>query len=237
MAHSNTRRILTVFLASPGDLPEERKIAHDVVERVNQLIGKRVGWHVDLLGWEETLPGGSRPQELINVEVRRSDLFVGMLWKRWGMPTGAEFTSGFEEEYELASQRRLDTDRPEIWLFFKHIDDSDVQDPGEQLTRALEFRQRMREEKRLLYKTFVDSREWEHIFFDSLTNYLFLLESNLAPEPSPNAVRLQPVTAEKHRGAADVGGSKADRNCPELSWGIKGRRFSSLVLWENRANL
>ncbi len=26
-------------------------------------------------------------------------------------------------------------------------------------------------------------------------------------------------------------------NCPELSWGIKGRRFSSLVLWENRANL
>ena len=26
-------------------------------------------------------------------------------------------------------------------------------------------------------------------------------------------------------------------NCPELSWGLKGRRFSSLVLCENRANL
>ncbi len=91
------RNILTVFLASPGDLQEERNITRLSVERVNKILSRRVGWQIELLRWEDTSPGYSRPQNLINRDVDSCDLFVGILWRRWGQNTG-EYSSGFEEE-------------------------------------------------------------------------------------------------------------------------------------------
>ena len=90
-----TRKVLTVFLASPGDLDAERKAARHAVERVNKNVAKHLGWHVDLVGWEDTLPGHGRPQALINRDVDSCDLFIGVLWQRWGQETG-KYSSGFE---------------------------------------------------------------------------------------------------------------------------------------------
>ena len=73
------RNILTVFLASPGDLQEERNIARSSVERFNKILSRKIGWQIELLGWEETSPGYSRPQNLINRDVDSCDLFVGLL--------------------------------------------------------------------------------------------------------------------------------------------------------------
>jgi hypothetical protein len=97
------RDVLTVFIGSPGDLQEERKAARQVVDRLNRNVGRNLGLHVDLRGWEDTLPGAGRPQEIINEDLMDSDLFVGLLYRRWGSPSG-EYTSGFEEEYELAKK-------------------------------------------------------------------------------------------------------------------------------------
>jgi uncharacterized protein DUF4062 len=92
------RNVLTVFIASPSDLTAEREVAFRIVEELNQTL-KIVDWSIDLLGWEDTRPGFGRPQALINRDVERCDLFIGMLWRRWGTPpsSGATFTSGFEE--------------------------------------------------------------------------------------------------------------------------------------------
>jgi len=38
------RNILTVFLASPGDLQEERNIARSSVERFNKILPRKIGW-------------------------------------------------------------------------------------------------------------------------------------------------------------------------------------------------
>ena len=35
-----------------------------------------------------TLPGSARPQELINRDLALCDFIIGLLWKRWGQPTG-----------------------------------------------------------------------------------------------------------------------------------------------------
>jgi len=112
------RSVVKVFLASPGDLNKERSIAKNIVERVNNVFSRQTGYYLDLLGWEDTLPGFSRPQELINKEVDSCDLFIGVLWRRWGQSTG-KFSSGFEEEFTRARERRIKTDIPELWLFFK----------------------------------------------------------------------------------------------------------------------
>lgn len=83
------RKIFHIFLASPGDLADERKLVKENVERINKIIGRTINWQIELLGWEDTLPGANRPQELINKDVELCDLFLGILWKRWG-PTNWE---------------------------------------------------------------------------------------------------------------------------------------------------
>ena len=85
-------KIYRVFIASPSDLAEERRAAQRAVSRINQiLVGSKLDWRVELLAWEDTLPGFARPQELINEDVDVCNLFVGLLWKRWGQQTGKFF--------------------------------------------------------------------------------------------------------------------------------------------------
>ena len=184
MAYESTRNVLYVFLASPGDLNDERLIAKKVTDRINHQIGRQLLWHIELLGWEDTLPGHGRPQAIINQEVDSCDLFVGLLWRRWGQPTG-EYSSGFEEEFERACERKEQTEAPEVWLFFKEVEAETVGDPGEQLSRVLDFRRRQVKERRVLFKEFSTPEDWQNKFDDFLTRFVLdlgieSLKKNLA---------------------------------------------------------
>src|SRR4051794_8776467 len=104
---SNTKHVFTVFLASPGDLQPERGRVKVNIDEFNVTIGRHFGYYIELLGWEDTLPGAYRPQSKINEDVDRCELFIGVLWRRWGEPPGGgEFTSGFEEEFARAMRRQ-----------------------------------------------------------------------------------------------------------------------------------
>ena len=79
-----TRKVLRIFLASPGDLEEERIAIRDIVLEINESWANPLGYHIDLVAWEETVAGYGRPQHLINKDLDQCDLFIGMIWKRWG---------------------------------------------------------------------------------------------------------------------------------------------------------
>ena len=119
----NTRKIVRAFLASPGDLEEERKAIRDVVDEFNESWANELGYQIELVGWEETVAGFGRPQHLINKDLDRCDLFLGMIWKRWGTPPdlNGDYSSGFEEEFERSIVRCEQTGSPEISLFFKQV--------------------------------------------------------------------------------------------------------------------
>ncbi len=122
--------IIPAFLASPGDVAEERADARAVVEAVNSAVGAPFGLRIELYGWERESPDYGRPQGLINPHVEEAELFIGLLWRTWGTPTG-EDTSGFHEEYRRAAGRRESGDpNPTIWLFFKQIEEGQLRDPG-----------------------------------------------------------------------------------------------------------
>ncbi len=53
----STRKILRAFLASPGDLREERKAVCDVVAEFNESWADILGYQIELLGWEDTAAG------------------------------------------------------------------------------------------------------------------------------------------------------------------------------------
>jgi hypothetical protein len=64
------RKIVKVFLASPGDLSDERRAAKAAVDEVNGLFANEFGYHVELVGWEDTVSVFGRPQATINAELQ-----------------------------------------------------------------------------------------------------------------------------------------------------------------------
>jgi len=96
------------------------------------------------------------------------------MWKKWGTPPdiGGQYSSGFEEEYELSVQRRKQGGRPEISLFFKDIDQEFLVDPGEDLKKVLGFKAKLIAEKTILFESFPDIREFERKFRRCVSRYL-----------------------------------------------------------------
>ena len=168
------RKIIKVFLASPGDLGEERSAAKTVIDDINDDFSEVLGCLTELVAWEDTLPGPGRPQEVINRDLDCCDLFVGMLWKRWGMHPGGsgEYTSGFEEEYSRSIARYQFQGKPYITLLFKEIEPSALADPGPQLKRVLEFKEKIFSERKLLAGSFADRITFEKKFRKCVIRYI-----------------------------------------------------------------
>ena len=196
MPMTQQMNVLRVFLASPSDLKAERKATKGVVvDRINPII-REFGWTVELLGWEDCLPGFGRPQAQINADVDACDLFLGVLWRRWGSPSG-EFKSGFEEEFERAISRRKKSESPEIWIYFKRVEDTS--DPGEQLRQVLSFQKKLEQRHELLFKEFDNTSEWAMVCHDALLSYVL---KRVFPREIPEIQSTASTTAPSRPGGA-----------------------------------
>jgi hypothetical protein len=136
---------ITVFVASPGDVARERRALVAVAEEVDRTVGVPEGFRLSLKRWEShARPAAGRPQGVVNAQLGPADVFVGLLWGRFGTPTG-KAASGTEEEFlrAHAAWTRGGTHRPEILLYFSEarLRPSDV-DPA-QLARVQDFRARV----------------------------------------------------------------------------------------------
>ena len=92
------------FIASPRGLDEERRCFRRRLERFTAVHAEPVGVIFHPVGWEETVGGVGRPQELINEDLNQCDYAVFVLHDRWGSSPGGGsiYTSGVEEEWALA---------------------------------------------------------------------------------------------------------------------------------------
>lgn len=212
-----TRKLVQVFLASPGDLQEERRAAKAVVDDLNSMWADELG-HVELVGWEDTVSGSGRPQAIINRDLERCEFFVGMMWMRWGTPPGGAYTSGFEEEYRTSVARLQSEGRPEISLFFKDIAPEFLRDPGDELKKVLAFKKEIAAERTLLFGTFADVREFENRFRRCVTKYLRGLKAKEAAQQSDR--NQSPTTG----GEAHSSQTTSDEN-PQSPFSAAGASF------------
>ena len=213
---SGIRRFVTIFLASPGDLAEERKVAKEIVDDFNSQLADALGYQVELVGWEDTLPGVGRPQAIINRDLDGCDFFVGMLWKRWGTPPGAKpYTSGFEEEFERSMARNANEGRPEINLLLKDIGEELLADPGDHLKKVIAFKERVFAEKKLLAGTFSDIRDFEGKFRRCIQGFVISL-GNKDKESGPEKEQT-PLTETQNKSATEPG--------PTTPLTVEGARF------------
>lgn len=170
---AGNRKVISFFLASPGDLDEERKIVKDVIDDLNQMFGNKLSILIELVGWEDTGSKIGRPQALINKELERCDVFIGLIWKRWGTPpdTEGKYSSGFEEEFYVASEGHKKIKKPQMSLFFKEVDRQLLIDPGEHLQKVLKFRKKIIDEKEILFETFKGKDDLERLVRRCITKY------------------------------------------------------------------
>ena len=140
-----TRTVIRVFLASPGDVPQEREVAASVIREANEVLAFHLGIILEVVRWEDMTPGMGRPEQVILDQARLDDVdvFIGVLWGRFGTPTGVA-DSGTEEEFDIAYDSWSKHKRPHIMFYFcerPHNFKSELE--TEQKAKVLKFRKRM----------------------------------------------------------------------------------------------
>ena len=144
-----------VFIASPGDIGEEREHVRQFFKRYNRHHARIWNVRFEVIDWENySTTGVGRPQELITqqtLEKYRDSLalVVGIMAQRFGMQTG-EAESGTEEEFNWALESYLTSGWPEIKWFFRRVDEFVAPgDPGE-IEKALKQWKKVRAFRRRL---------------------------------------------------------------------------------------
>jgi hypothetical protein len=121
---------LQVFIASPGDVEEERDIASAVIAKVAEEVRKRNIMLVPYRWEHNATPGLGRPQDLINPDLKQSELVIAIFGERIGSPSSLHSPeTGSEEELRLTREliRRGESD--EVFVYFKSgIQEADVRD-------------------------------------------------------------------------------------------------------------
>jgi hypothetical protein len=112
-----------VFIAYIADVGEEVKALEKAIDDLNKEFD-RTQFQFDRKTWLDATSGLGRPQERINEElVRECDIFIGVIWKKWGTSTG-EYSCGFEEEFNIVLERWRQTQIPEVWIYIKNVDEA-----------------------------------------------------------------------------------------------------------------
>jgi hypothetical protein len=169
---AKTEQILSIFLASPGDVGAERNSVNAFVNEWNDLWSDEIGVHLRLVRWEtHAYPaGGADGQDVINAQIGEEyDVFLGIMWKRFGTPTGRA-ASGTVEEFERALARNRASGSPELMFYFKKAE----LDPGvdaEQLLAVREFRGKLANDG-LLYWEFLSHEQFDQLVRVHLTRHV-----------------------------------------------------------------
>lgn len=158
--------VLRVFIASPGDVPQERSVVVDICREVSHEVGSAFGWTIQADGWELTRPGLGRAQDRINPLVDACDVLVGVLHRRWGTPTG-EFTSGFHEEVERVKARREDGEPVDAMIYLRALPSGEEEPPE---ASAAAFREQIK--GWALYCSYEDVADFRSALKGHLTSVL-----------------------------------------------------------------
>ena len=170
---NRSRRAIRLFLASPSDVPEERAATKNVIDEINQTMGSSLGCVVELVGWENVAPSMGRPEQVIleQTEIDDCDLFVGVLWNRFGTPTGRA-DSGTEEEFLIAYESWQQHKRPHIMVYFcQRSANLQSEEELHQKLKVIQFRKSISEHG--LFAEYTAPDNFEMLLRKHVTSHLF----------------------------------------------------------------
>ncbi|MFN8531603.1 MAG: HEAT repeat domain-containing protein [Anaerolineae bacterium] len=130
-SHSH-RRLIQVFVSSPGDVADERALCHEVISGLMRDPSIRQSVYLEPIAWDRpgsgaTMLASLSPQDAINDGLpspSECDIVIVILWSRMGTdlkspylkPDGTPYT-GTEWEYHDALNASLKTGRPLVLVY------------------------------------------------------------------------------------------------------------------------
>lgn len=150
------RTILEVFVASPSDVNPEREVLGEVVSEFNSTWGEGHEVRLDLIKWEtHSRPAvGQDAQSFINQQIGDEyDIFIGIMWGRFGSET-PRAGSGTQEEFQRVYSRLRDGEKVEVMFYFKDAGIPPSKIDGSQLEKVQAFKKQISEEHGGLYADF-----------------------------------------------------------------------------------
>ena len=170
-----------IFTASPGDVNEERALLSDVVVpelrrilKIPNFIGNGQGIDLESVRWEtHSWPDvGVDAQDVINRQIGDLDIFVGVMWKRFGTPTGRAL-SGTGEEFDRAFELYESIKKPRIMFYFRTTEFYlGTLEEVEQFRKVLEFKARL-ERLGVRYWPYDSPLEFERYVREHLIRQIF----------------------------------------------------------------
>ncbi|WP_301078053.1 hypothetical protein [Rhodoferax sp.] len=171
---ARTESVLTIFLASPGDVVDERNRLEDAVLEWNRTWARNLGVRLELLRWEhDAYPGiGEDAQDVINEQLPTDyDLFIGIMWSRFGTPT-RRAGSGTVEEFERALARyRASPGNVSILFYFKDTPIPPSKLDASQIQKLQDFKRSLSSEG-LLHWEFTDTDQFEKLVSMHITKHV-----------------------------------------------------------------
>jgi hypothetical protein len=130
---------------------------------LNLTFGRQHDIHLELLKWEtHSAPAIAinHPQEIIISDLGNDyDLFIGLIWKKFGTPTN-EADSGTEEEFLNAYNRFLENPNSlQILFYFNSLPVSISEINPEQLSKIQSFKSDIGKSKKVLYWDYQDTQQ------------------------------------------------------------------------------
>lgn len=171
---ARSEEVISIFLASPGDVSEERNRLAEVVARWNRAWTRHFGIRLELLRWEDdAYPDiGDDAQDVINHQIPDDwDMFVGVMWSRFGTPTGRS-GSGTQEEFESALARhRAAPGSVSVLFYFKDAPLAPSKIDVSQLQQVQAFKKSM-QSSGLLTWDFADADQFERLVELHITKHV-----------------------------------------------------------------
>jgi len=199
-------RTIQIFASSPGDLTDEREQLGALVQELNTTLRALVpdkGVGLELIRWEtHTHPDvAAEPQRVVDDQLGHDyDVFVGMMWARFGTPT-SRAGSGTEDEFRAAYAGWEEARRPAHILFYfceEAIPANVAQENADQLKAIYTFRTEL--EQKGLIGSYPSHRD----FGDKVRRDLVLVLSRLLHADEPPARVAQRVVQGASRSDLEV---------------------------------
>lgn len=185
-------RRVKVFISSPNDLIAEREIYKRIINELNMVLPKEYGAWIDPFFWEDQtrVIGMGLAQSRIDSPADY-DLFIGMLGRRYGTPTGAidpetgeKYMSGTEQEFKEAYRawKASNGKKPEIKFLRKAVKEAppDEGEEYEQYKKVEEFFAEFEVGGRHpgLPLTFISEAMFENVVREILVDYCKRTQTN-----------------------------------------------------------
>ncbi|GIU24278.1 hypothetical protein L2719_06465 [Shewanella schlegeliana] len=163
MARSET--VISVFVASPGDVADERSALETIISELNRTWSKTLNLRLELIRWETDIhPSfGAYPQDVINKQVADDyDVFIALFWSKVGTPT-AVAESGTIEEFQRAYEKhKASPNSIDIMVYFKDQAIPPSKMDFEQLQKLQSLKKQLGE-KGGLYWDFESTEDFENM--------------------------------------------------------------------------